>query len=74
MRITVEMGGERKRCTLLTKPKRRADGALWARARHAGEEFAITEVWGVWLKQSAWEHVCRVLDASAAARKSGTTV
>lgn len=61
-RITVEMGGFRKRCTMLEKPAQGDDGGLWSRARHGREEFAITQVWGVWLKESAWEYICRVLD------------
>ena len=63
-RITVEMGGFRKRCTMLGRPTWSEEGGLVARARYAGQEFEIVDVRGVWLTRSAWEYVKSVLDRS----------
>lgn len=42
-RLLVELGdGKRTRCSLIEDPRRGTNGGMWARARHSGEEFAIT--------------------------------
>jgi hypothetical protein len=69
-RITVEMGGFRKRCTMLARPTwSDEEGGLVSRARLKGREFEIVDVYGVWLTRPAWEHVKRVLDRSTRKRK-----
>jgi hypothetical protein len=69
-RVTVEMGGYRKRCTMVGRPTRdESEGGLVSSVRHEGREIEVVDVHGVWLTRPAWEHVKRVLDRST--RKRG---
>jgi hypothetical protein len=69
-RITVEMGGYRKRCTMVGRPMwDENEGGLVSSVRYEGKEIEIVDVYGVWLTRPAWEHVKRVLDRSTRKRK-----
>jgi hypothetical protein len=68
-RVMVEMGGYRKRCTMVGRPTWDADeGGLVSRVRHNGKVIEVVDVHGVWLTRPAWDNVCRVLDQSARKR------
>lgn len=61
-RVMVEMGGERKRCTLIGRRFWSADDGCWtARVRQRGAEFAVYEVMGVWCTKAVVDHIRRVI-------------